>query len=131
MFSLIRISGQERKMEAHSWVWNKWWANHCQKPSGSFFAKRFASGYFSVFLDSVWTADKDKIINNRCKAKEWQNWKDQRKSGKPLMGSWRKMGKRVRAWFLGLSFICIWLSYESTSDYFYFHLTPCGVLEPW
>lgn len=82
----MRIPGQGKKMEVHSLVWNKWWANHCQNPPGSFWAERFASGCFSVFLDSVWTADKDKIIDHRCKAKERQNRRKQWMSGKCLMG---------------------------------------------
>lgn len=82
----IRIPGQEKKLEVHSLVWNKWWANHCQNPPGSFWAETFASGCFSVFLDSVWTADKDKIIEHRCKVIERQNWRNQWMSGKSLMG---------------------------------------------
>lgn len=83
----ITIPGQEKKMEVHALVWNKWWANHCQNPPGSFWAERFASGCFSVFLDSVWTADKDKIIEHRCKVKERQNWRNLCMSGKCLMGT--------------------------------------------
>lgn len=131
MVLLIRIPRQQRKMEVHSLVWNKWWANHWRKPPGSFWTERFASGCFSVFLDFVWTADKDKIIDNRCKVKERQNWENQHTSGKFLMGRWRRMGKIDTVWFLGLCFTCIWLLCDSTSDYFYFHLTSCGVPELW